>query len=889
MPPRIHQSSPFSLRSNKSVFFLLVILVSGFLIRIHFAPSAAHSDTIAVRSWMESSVKLGLVHSYSEQISTGWLPNYPPLSIMILEVTGYAYKWLISTDYIVKDPIHMVFAKMPAVLSDILSSLILFFIVRRLKNEKAGLLAASLYLLHPAILWNSTLWGQTDSLYTVFILASFYTMTRKHHEVGTVLIILACLVKVQAVLFLPLVLSMLPWDKKIIARSFFFSFFSVGLILSPFLLQGSFQKVIQSYFVFDVLRESHLSWNAFNIWWAIYWPHAWDMRGTDTFFSIVSFNTFAIIAFGVAYCTLLVLWKSGLRSPRNDNERIISLFLVASLIAFTSFMIGTQIHERYLFPFIACVVPLLFFHWKFIVLYIGISLVYLLNVASSFHYSQLDISLFERFPRLSLSLAILQTVFFLLFWITALGYRHHEMKKLRVRRDSNTLTWRRRIDFCVSWTQRFSPIVLLCCILFLGLSLRLSLFTMEGYAFDTDLYKEWSISAAHFGPSDSYTEQLHDNMKPDYPPFSMLMFWTIGKTASVIPACERHSLCMHLLVKLPAILADLLTVILLYCFLVTIVGTTRALLAAAIYAFHPVVFYVSAVWGQTDSVYTMLMVATLILCIERQWFFAGAYAALAITTKMQAIIIFPLLPFLLPPHRKAWIESIGGFFLMLAIILLPFATSPHGLEHVKDMYMSSIGRYAVVSANGYNFWWALLSGDASGRSSMDMLLWPFTYRMAAASLVGFFYCFILTVLFRSYRNERSKRDRAAAVFLAASGLALSFFLFNTEMHERYSFPVIALLLPVLFLQRGYVGLFVTASTVIFINILGVLSMSPVDRWLFSTFPNFRPASATILVSVFFLLLGKIWKDAHQWAPSSLPWKKRPLLPPKKKAGNKKKR
>jgi Gpi18-like mannosyltransferase len=296
-----------------------------------------------------------------------------------------------------------------------------------------------------------------------------------------------------------------------------------------------------------------------------------------------------------------------------------------------------------------------------------------------------------------------------------------------------------------------------------------------------------------------------------------------------------------------------------------------------------VTFYVSAVWGQTDAIFSMLLLACLILCTERQWFFAGAYAAIAVTTKFQAIIIFPLLPFLLPLDRKAWMQSAGGFFLMLLVVLLPFAVTPHGLEHVFAMYSSSIGRYAVVSANGYNFWWALLGGEAAGRSSMDPLLGFITYRMAATFLVALSYIVIISLLFRVLHTHRSKRDRATAIFLAAGALALAFFLFNTEMHERYSFPFITLFFPVLFLRKGYRGLYIAASILIFFNILGVLPLSPVDKWLFSVFPNFRGMIAALLVCVFFLLLRRMKQDARVLNASlASPWNLRPLLAPKKK-------
>ncbi len=434
------------------------------------------------------------------------------------------------------------------------------------------------------------------------------------------------------------------------------------------------------------------------------------------------------------------------------------------------------------------------------------------------------------------------------------------------------------------------PTAWLLLILFCGLCLRLALFSTEGYGYDVHLYKQWSQSAALYGPSDSYEKQIDGNMTPDYPPFSILLFWGIGKTAAALPSCTIDSLCLHLLVKLPGILADLLTATIFYFFLLSYVGTRRALFAAAIFTFHPVVFYNSAIWGQTDSLYTMLIVSTLMLFSEKQWFLAGAYAALAITTKLQAIIMFPLLPFLLPLERKAWINCATGSLVMLGIVLLPYISTPGGIDHVANMYLHSIGKYPVISANAYNFWWSLLADRASGTSSSNPLFGFFTYRMMGVSLVLLFYGMIIALLQKGILAERPKRDRTGMIFLAAGTLALAFFLFNTEMHERYSFPFIALFLPVIFLRRGYTGLYITASGIIFMNILGVLPALKVDRWLFATFPSLDVFFASTLVCVFFLLMRKIVMQSMLLArlPASS-WNIRPLLHSKKKTPRKRTR
>ena len=70
-----------------------------------------------------------------------------------------------------------------------------------------------------------------------------------------------------------------------------------------------------------------------------------------------------------------------------------------------------------------------------------------------------------------------------------------------------------------------------------------------------------------------------------------------------------------LLLKIPAIVADIALAALLYGAARRWFGGRAGLLAAAIYLFIPVTWYDSALWGQVDAVGTLVMVAALVLLV----------------------------------------------------------------------------------------------------------------------------------------------------------------------------------------------------------------------------------------------------------------------------------
>src|SRR5712691_8853994 len=67
------------------------------------------------------------------------------------------------------------------------------------------------------------------------------------------------------------------------------------------------------------------------------------------------------------------------------------------------------------------------------------------------------------------------------------------------------------------------------------------------------------------------------------------------------------------LIKLSSILADVLTAWLI-AWALRRQGSVRHILACGLYAFNPAVWYVSTHWGQTESVYTLFLVASVGHC-----------------------------------------------------------------------------------------------------------------------------------------------------------------------------------------------------------------------------------------------------------------------------------
>ena len=406
--------------------------------------------------------------------------------------------------------------------------------------------------------------------------------------------------------------------------------------------------------------------------------------------------------------------------------------------------------------------------------------------------------------------------------------------------------------------SRWTTTVVLALILSSALILRLWLSPAEGYGFDVGTNKGWSYSAVAVGVGQSYTMQMKGSMNPNYPPMSMLIFDTTGwiymKTLS--PNFDIDATPFQSIIKLPAILADLMTALML-CVFVAVWKKNRWLgvLAAAVYAFHPVTIHDSAIWGQTDALYTMFMVAAFGTLAYGFGMAAGLLMALAVMTKLQAIACAPL--FIVIGLRSGWrttVKALIGGVAGIALVLLPFWLKGF-LGDAIHIYTSSVGFYSSVSSAAYNVWWALYADAAGNMHDTDMLFHIASFRSIGLVLFAISALFPFAILWRGLRSSPRTGQTLPFIFFAAAFTMYGFFLWNTQMHERYAFAVVSLALIVAFTGKRAAWLYVLITGMIYMNLLGWLHAGFLDKRLYEEFPMLDVFVASALVIFFFNFAG----------------------------------
>lgn len=325
-------------------------------------------------------------------------------------------------------------------------------------------------------------------------------------------------------------------------------------------------------------------------------------------------------------------------------------------------------------------------------------------------------------------------------------------------------------------------------LLLIGLIVRLALAFHPGHGSDLGLNKSWARTAATQGAASLY-DMSDGRRDTDYPPLSILIFGASGWVyTQFAPDHDRYQVLEHILIKLPAILADLGIIVLLWALLHRLRNNKAGMIAGAIYAFHPAAMYDTAVWGQTDSIFTLAMLGSLVAAVRGRWWWCGACAALAFFLKAQAVVLFPTLLLVMIVARKQIIHIAAGGIVATSAVLLPYAISGV-VPGIIDMYVNSVGAYKNLSVGAFNLWRALYADKANMEDTV-LFFGLLPMRTVGLMLFATATAAILVTLWEPIKRGLTKhapRDLLAP-FIAVGLTNAAFFMLNTEMHERYLFP-----------------------------------------------------------------------------------------------------
>ncbi len=410
---------------------LAAVLCLALTVRLLAAQSPGHSFDMHVNmGWAYSATQLGVARSYVEQLNGGLLPNYPPPILMAFWLAGKAYALGVSSNIDPMSPSFSIAVRLPAIAADLATCIVLTRIARDTGAPRVAAWIALIYALHPVSIYNSSVWGQTDGIYALWMLLALHAVAKGRWTMVGVWTACALLTKPQAVTLVPVVVVTLLKNARHAVAFAAGAAIACAAIVLPVVIGGALYAVLTvlgniagGYFGAASLDLNnfwgafHRTANAVSIdaynFWAIFHRTA-RQSDTELALGVIPFRTAGLLLAVLATAASLWRLRTSLLAPRTLTERQLAVLLAGALTVSAFFIFATAMHERYQFAFVVLALPVAMYSLAGGLLYATTSALILLNVLGAMPFGSLDTALFKAIPALPKAIGVLQVVTFCL-------------------------------------------------------------------------------------------------------------------------------------------------------------------------------------------------------------------------------------------------------------------------------------------------------------------------------------------------------------------------------------------------------------------------------------------------------------------------------------------
>ncbi len=825
---------------RQRVFFAAAGIAAAFAFRVLVAPHTGYAFDVGVsKLWAAWPLLHGFGDIYTNpSIAVASFPSYV-VPIYLLAGLGW-FAQTLGLSLASASSAFTVLVKFPGIFGDFLLAAAVWRCARRVAGPKLAAVAAGIILIHPVIWYDSAVWGQMDSLYAALLVFSTDLADEGRWLPAWLAWAIAVCTKFQSIVLFP-VLLFCSLQRQGMRKTIHHLLAAAGLGLTiclPFLAHDPI-GVVENMLT-NTSRYPYLTVNAMNMWWPVAAKFGMATQDSFSIAPYVAARTVGLFLFGAVTLGTLVL----LRKRRTST----ALLLSVSIFCLSFFLLLTQMHERYLYPAVPFLVLLALRERRAILPAVIVSCGLFVNLVAV-----LPLFVIGGITDVS------ETVYAFvphLVWISLLGCLGF-LLWLLAQQPKNAVSEKAKsfpIVF-LSWFRTHTFFLLAATILVAGFGIRLALLPHSGYEKDIALSKAWGTLLATNG-----FEHLLDlpNAPINYfPNYALTLYVWKGIATCVQWATARgwevSATGFTALVKIPGMIGDMLVAGVLLAWGRRTLGGWRRVLPAALFLLSLGTVYDTALWGQVDSLHAGLVLAAVVCWIRERRSLAAVLFVAAVFCKVQAIIFLPVFFLLLMQDvglRRAFREIIPAGLATVFIGTLPYllAVGPRAL------LLGSIGsleKYPFLTLSAMNIWWPITR--AYGLLVRDDV------GIIQPLFIGFTF-FVLAVI--TICTLLQKQRTTTRVFEALALIALAFFLFPTEMHERYLFPFFVLAAIPATLSKSWLVSFLILSISFLINLIIAAPILSAP-WLPHLTDGFSPLIDVwwaVNLGVFGFLLHGFWKE-----------------------------
>lgn len=353
-----------------------------------FFPEQIHTDLRNSIDWGIRYWEYGPKLYYRANVWSFDWPNQPPGTVILYAAISKTYEIVFSFFWFINIkipafPSNLMFffernlinyiAKIPSIITDFGMAYIIFKLVKEKLGEKRAKIAALVFLFNPVIWYNSTIWGQYDSVNNFFALLSFYLLSKRNLAGSAISFLISIYVKLSLIIFAPILLVVAIGQKysyQTYIKSLIFTLIAFLIIFLPFSNGNVFVWVYELYTTrVSVEQLQIITANAFNLWAGVAGIHRLPH---ELMLGPMSYKIWGAILFTISIIPAVALLI---------KDRVAkSIFWSLSIMTLSSFMFLTNMHERYLYPFFVVFTIVAIHKRGAMAYYILFSLINLLNL-----------------------------------------------------------------------------------------------------------------------------------------------------------------------------------------------------------------------------------------------------------------------------------------------------------------------------------------------------------------------------------------------------------------------------------------------------------------------------------------------------------------------------
>lgn len=363
------------------------------------------------------------------------------------------------------------------------------------------------------------------------------------------------------------------------------------------------------------------------------------------------------------------------------------------------------------------------------------------------------------------------------------------------------------------------PVYFLIIAIFLGAIFRILVLPNPGFEADISFWKSWGLAQYDHGIVWSI-----ENTNNNYPTAFAYVLGMMTRVYSIF--ADPHNfdqywsntnLAFLTISKLPSVIADfgILAIILFLGKIAIKKSKTLGLpelpfsiyaLFAILYILNPLSIIDGAWWGQVDSVGVFIFLLAFLLVVFKKPYLAGFVYMVSMMTKLQNMIYGPAFFVLLWQMTgfKGLMRGVAGTVSAFIGLNIEFFVA-NKMNLVIQQLTVNYDYFPFLSLNAYNLWWIV--ARANGMYTLDkysilglinaktlgLFIFIASYLMACLILVKD----TIIGMFRKTGEMVHLPDPQTLIYRFWTAMVIvnaSFFLFQTESHDRYAFPLCVFIL-----------------------------------------------------------------------------------------------